>query len=100
MIGYAVNYYQDMVRPHKTYRLADVNEAINLEILKTALAGLPMIVMARLFNQLFMQLARRPIMKICVTGLSACIRCFSASLKALVWDHFCALWPYKKHSID
>ena len=41
MIGYAVNYYQDMVRPHKAYRLADAHEATNLEILKTALAGLP-----------------------------------------------------------
>ena len=41
MISYAVNYYQDMVRPHKTYRLADATEAINLEILKTAIAGLP-----------------------------------------------------------
>ena len=58
MIGYAVNYYQDMVRPHKTYRLADETEAINLEILKTAIAGLPMIV-RQLFNRLFMRLARR-----------------------------------------
>jgi lysyl-tRNA synthetase class 1 len=41
MIGYAVNYYQDMVRPNKTYRLVNANEAINLEILKTALADLP-----------------------------------------------------------
>jgi lysyl-tRNA synthetase class 1 len=41
MISYAVNYYQDMVRPNKTYRLADATEAINLEILKTAIAGLP-----------------------------------------------------------
>jgi lysyl-tRNA synthetase class 1 len=41
MIGYAVNYYQDMVRPYKTYRLANANEAANLEILKTTLIGLP-----------------------------------------------------------
>ena len=40
MIGYAVNYYQDMVRPNKIYRLADSVEAINLEKLRIALIGL------------------------------------------------------------
>ncbi len=41
MIGYAVNYYQDMVRPYKIYRLANSAEIANLEKLKTAIAGLP-----------------------------------------------------------
>jgi lysyl-tRNA synthetase class 1 len=40
MIGYAVNYYQDMVRPYKTYRLADAAEAGNLEALKSQLVAL------------------------------------------------------------
>jgi lysyl-tRNA synthetase class 1 len=40
MISYAVNYYQDMVRPYKTYRLADTAEADHLEALKSQLAAL------------------------------------------------------------
>ena len=40
MIGYAVNYYQDMVRPHKVYRLADADEAGHLAALKSQLATL------------------------------------------------------------
>ena len=40
MIGYAVNYYQDMVRPYKTYRLADAAEAGHLEALKSQLVAL------------------------------------------------------------
>jgi len=40
MIGYAVNYYQDMVRPYKTYRLADAAEAGHLEALKSQLGAL------------------------------------------------------------
>lgn len=41
MIGYAVNYYQDMVRPNKIYRLANANEITHLENLKEKLANLP-----------------------------------------------------------
>ncbi len=40
MIGYAVHYYQDMVRPNKIYRLPDSDEAGHLAALATALAGL------------------------------------------------------------
>jgi len=40
MIGYAVHYYQDMVRPNKIYRLPDQAEAGHLAALATALAGL------------------------------------------------------------
>ena len=41
MIGYAVNYYQDMVRPNKIYRLANATETTNLEVLKAKLVALP-----------------------------------------------------------
>ena len=41
MIGYAVNYYQDRVRPHKIYRLATVEEAGHIDALITAIEALP-----------------------------------------------------------
>ena len=41
MIGYAVNYYQDLVRPQKIYRLPNETEQGHLLALKTALADLP-----------------------------------------------------------
>lgn len=41
MIGYAVNYYQDLVRPTKTYRLADAAEAGHIRTLMQALHALP-----------------------------------------------------------
>ena len=41
MIGYAVNYYQDRVRPHKTYRLATNDEAGHIEALIAAMEALP-----------------------------------------------------------
>ncbi len=41
MIGYAVNYYQDLVRPNKTYRLPDAAEQGHISNLMTALADLP-----------------------------------------------------------
>ena len=41
MIGYAVNYYQDRVRPHKTYRLATAEEAGHIEALIAAIEALP-----------------------------------------------------------
>ncbi len=41
MIGYAVNYYQDLVRPTKTYRLATDEERVHLTALKDALVALP-----------------------------------------------------------
>ena len=40
MIGYAVNYYQDMIRPYKTYRLANTAETGHLEALKSQLLAL------------------------------------------------------------
>ncbi|MEK9717634.1 MAG: lysine--tRNA ligase [Candidatus Puniceispirillum sp.] len=40
MIGYAVHYYQDMVRPNKIYRLPDRAEAGHLAALAAALAAL------------------------------------------------------------
>ncbi len=40
MISYAVNYYRDMVRPYKTYRLADAAEAGHLESLRSQLVAL------------------------------------------------------------
>ena len=41
MIGYAVNYYQDLVRPQKIYRLPNETEQSHLQALKHALADLP-----------------------------------------------------------
>ena len=41
MIGYAVNYYQDLVRPQKIYRLPNETEQSHLRALKHALADLP-----------------------------------------------------------
>ena len=41
MIGYAVNYYQDLVRPQKIYRLPNETEQNHLQALKHALADLP-----------------------------------------------------------
>ena len=41
MIGYAVNYYQDMVRPQKIYRLPNETEQTHFQALKHALADLP-----------------------------------------------------------
>ena len=41
MIGYAVNYYQDLVRPQKIYRLPNETEENHLQALKYALAELP-----------------------------------------------------------
>ncbi len=41
MISYAVNYYQDMVRPYKVYRMADAVETGHLEALKAALVAVP-----------------------------------------------------------
>ena len=41
MIGYAVNYYQDMVRPHKTYRLPGGDETGHIEALIAAIEALP-----------------------------------------------------------
>ena len=41
MIGYAVNYYQDMVRPHKTYRLPGVDETGHIQALIGAIEALP-----------------------------------------------------------
>ena len=41
MISYAVNYYQDLVRPQKIYRLPNDTEYGHLLALKTALADLP-----------------------------------------------------------
>ena len=41
MIGYAVNYYQDLVRPHKIYRAPDNAERLHLLALKEAIAVLP-----------------------------------------------------------
>lgn len=38
MIGYAVHYYQDMIRPNKVYRLASPDEAEHLKALRKALA--------------------------------------------------------------
>jgi len=41
MIGYAVNYYQDLVRPHKIYRAPDDAERAHINALKDAIASLP-----------------------------------------------------------
>jgi lysyl-tRNA synthetase class 1 len=41
MIGYAVTYYQDRVRPHKTYRLPDNDEAGHISALVDAMSSLP-----------------------------------------------------------
>jgi lysyl-tRNA synthetase class 1 len=41
MIGYAVIYFRDFVRPKKVYRAADAVEREALETLAAALAGLP-----------------------------------------------------------
>ena len=41
MIGYAVNYYPDMVRPHKTYRAASAAEAGQITALISAIEALP-----------------------------------------------------------
>jgi len=41
MIGYAVNYYQDLVRPQKIYRLPNATEQSHLQALKHALGDLP-----------------------------------------------------------
>ena len=41
MIGYAVNYYQDMVRPQKTYRMPTEEEAGHIEALIAAIEALP-----------------------------------------------------------
>ena len=41
MIGYAVNYYQDMVRPNKTYRKPSAEEAGHIGALIGALRDLP-----------------------------------------------------------
>ena len=41
MIGYAVVYFRDFVRPKKVYRAADEVERAALESLSAALAGLP-----------------------------------------------------------
>ncbi len=41
MIGYAVIYFRDFVRPKKVYRAADAVEREALEALAAALAGLP-----------------------------------------------------------
>jgi lysyl-tRNA synthetase class 1 len=40
MIGYAVHYYQDMIRPTKVYRQADAAEAVHLQALRGALAAM------------------------------------------------------------
>ena len=41
MIGYAVNYYQDLVRPQKIYRTPNDAEQANLRKLKEAIAAVP-----------------------------------------------------------
>ena len=41
MIGYALAYYRDFVRPAKQYRAADVEEAQALRTLAAALAAMP-----------------------------------------------------------
>jgi lysyl-tRNA synthetase class 1 len=41
MIGYAVNYYQDLVRPRKVYRTPCDAELLHLQSLKDAIAVLP-----------------------------------------------------------
>ena len=41
LIGYAVTFYQDRVRPEKSYRLASAEEKIHLQNLKEALSALP-----------------------------------------------------------
>ena len=41
MIGYAVTYYQDMVRPNKTYRQPSAEEAGHIKALIAALRALP-----------------------------------------------------------
>jgi len=40
MIGYAVNYYQDRVRPNKTYRQPQAEEAAHIEALIAAIEAL------------------------------------------------------------
>jgi lysyl-tRNA synthetase class 1 len=41
MIGYAVNYYQDLVRPTKNYRLPSDAETGHIQALADAMRGLP-----------------------------------------------------------
>ena len=41
MIGYAVNYYQDLVRPTKTYRLPSATESTYIQALADAIRDLP-----------------------------------------------------------
>ena len=41
LVGYAVRYYRDFVRPAKTYRAADETERDALQKLSAMLAGLP-----------------------------------------------------------
>jgi lysyl-tRNA synthetase class 1 len=41
MIDYAVNYYQDLVRPTKTYRLPSAAESVHLQTLADAIRDLP-----------------------------------------------------------
>ena len=41
MIGFAVTYYQDMVRPHKTYRRPSAEESGHIKVLIDAVTALP-----------------------------------------------------------
>ena len=41
LIGYAVTFYQDRIRPEKSYRLASAEEKTHLQSLKEALSALP-----------------------------------------------------------
>jgi lysyl-tRNA synthetase class 1 len=42
LVGYAIHYYQDFVKPHKSFRAADPTERAALEELSAALAALPL----------------------------------------------------------
>ena len=86
MIVYAVNYYQDMVRPHKIYRVPNEIEQSHLQALKNAVADLPDHASGEDIQSVVYAVGKLPNMKICEIGLSVCMKCSLARLKGLEWD--------------
>ncbi|MBS7696738.1 MULTISPECIES: lysine--tRNA ligase [unclassified Chelatococcus] len=58
LVGYAIRYFQDFVKPAKTYRLADDEEKAALEALSAALSALPADASAEKIQEVLYDVAR------------------------------------------
>lgn len=59
LVGYAVNYYRDFVKPHKKYRKANAEEAAALSDLAASLRALPEDADAELFQNAVYEVGKR-----------------------------------------